>query len=99
VLAGFAAPGDPDGTRMRVDAIIVACEQGEDLAREIARLWPVEDYGTALDLAVVEGLAVPEAQRHQWKPSAPSSLTGVPGQMTGLTRLTAASGGTEGFPK
>jgi hypothetical protein len=69
VLAGFAAPGDPDGPRMRVDAIVVPCEQAEDLAREIAKLWPVEDCGTALDLAVVEGLAVPEAQRHEWEAS------------------------------
>ena len=54
---------------MPVGAIIVPCEQAEDLAREIAKLWPVEDYGTALDLAVVEGLAVPEAQRYEWETS------------------------------
>jgi hypothetical protein len=30
------------------------------------RLWPVEDYGTALDLAIVEGLARVDATRHEW---------------------------------
>lgn len=44
------------------------CEQAEDLAREIAELWP-EDYGTALDLAAVEGLAVPGTQRREWEAS------------------------------
>jgi hypothetical protein len=55
LLAGFAAPAGPDSPRIRVDAIIVPCKEAEDLAREIAKLWPVEDYGTALDLAVVAG--------------------------------------------
>jgi hypothetical protein len=49
-----------------VDAIIVPCSQAEDLAAEIARLWPVEGYGTALDLAAVEGLARADAARHEW---------------------------------
>ena len=35
---------------MRVDAIIVPSSQAEDLAAQIARQWPVEGYGTALDL-------------------------------------------------
>lgn len=64
-LAGFAAPKGPCSPRMRVDAIIVSCSQAEDLAREIARLWPVEDY-TALDLAVLEGLASADADRRLW---------------------------------
>lgn len=66
VLAGFTAPKGPFSPRMRVDAIIVPCPQAEDLAREITRLWPVEDYGTALDLAVLEGLASMDADRHLW---------------------------------
>jgi hypothetical protein len=51
---------------MRVDAIIVPCSQAEDLAGEIARLWPVEDYGTALDLAEVEGFKRSNASRREW---------------------------------
>jgi hypothetical protein len=66
VLAGFVAPQGPASPRMRVDAIIVPCSQAEDLARDIARLWPVEDGGTALDLAVVEGLSSVTATRHDW---------------------------------
>jgi hypothetical protein len=54
-LAGFVAPAGPASPRMRVDAIIVPCPQAEDLADQIARVWPVDDGGTALDLAVVEG--------------------------------------------
>lgn len=66
VLAGFAAPKGPDSPRMRVDAIVVPCSQAEDLAGEIARLWPVEGYGTALDLAEVEGLKRSDASRREW---------------------------------
>ena len=43
------------------------CSQAEDLANEIARLWPVEGYGTALDLALVEGFASMGAVRHEWE--------------------------------
>jgi hypothetical protein len=66
VLAGFVAPKGPCSPRMRVDAIIVPCSQAVDLAEEIAKLWPVEDYGTALDLAAVEGLVTADAGRHEW---------------------------------
>ena len=45
-----------------MDAIIVPCA----LAEEIARLWPVEGCGTALDLALVEGFAGMNAERHEW---------------------------------
>ncbi len=51
---------------MRVDAIIVPCSQAEDLAGEIARLWPVDGYGTSLDLAVMEGFASMDAGRPLW---------------------------------
>jgi hypothetical protein len=49
---------------MRVDAIIVPASQADDLANQIARLWPV-DHGacTALDLAIVEGLAAADSTR------------------------------------
>lgn len=70
MLAGFVAPRGPASPRMRVDAIIVPCSQAEDLATDIARLWPVEGYGNALSLAVVEGFARMDADRHLW---------GVPG--------------------
>ena len=66
VLAGFVAPKGPASPRMRVDAIVVPCSQAEELAGEIAKLWPVDGYGTALDLAVVEGLTSPNASRHLW---------------------------------
>jgi|HubBroStandDraft_6_1064221.scaffolds.fasta_scaffold829751_1 hypothetical protein len=79
VLAGFVAPKGPGSPRMRVDAIIVPCSQAEDLAAEIARLWPVEDYGTALgtalDLAIVEGLVKVTATRHEWDASGSEFLT------------------------
>jgi hypothetical protein len=44
-----------------------ARSQAEDLAGEIARLWPL-DYGggTALDLAVIEGFASMDAQHPLW---------------------------------
>ena len=51
---------------MRPDAIVVRCSRAEDLADELARLWPVEGYGTALYLAVVEGVASSDADRHEW---------------------------------
>ncbi len=68
VLTGFVAPAEPAGPRMRVDAVIVTVSQADDLADEIARLWPV-DHGnsTALDLAIVEGLATTDATRHLWE--------------------------------
>lgn len=57
---------------MRVDAIIVPCAQVEDLAGEIARLWPVEDGGgTALDLALVEGMDSPDAEQRLWGANGP----------------------------
>jgi hypothetical protein len=66
VLAGFVAAAGPDSPRMRVDAIIVPCSQADDLADQIASQWPVDGYGTALDLAVVEGLATVNADRPVW---------------------------------
>ncbi len=66
VLAGFVAPARPASPRMRVDAIIVPCSQAEDLASEIARLWRLDDGGTALDFAIVEGLACMDADRRVW---------------------------------
>ncbi len=48
MLAGFVAPAGPASPRMRVDAIIVPSSQAEDLADQIARLWPVDGYGTRL---------------------------------------------------
>jgi len=74
-LAGFVAPKGPESPRMRVDAIIVPSSQAEDLAAQIARLWPVEGYGTALDLAVVEGLASRDADHRQWEESGPEFLS------------------------
>jgi hypothetical protein len=65
-LAGFVAPAGPDSPRMRVDAIIVACAQATSLATEIAKLWPVDYGGTALDLAVVEGCASADTDRYEW---------------------------------
>lgn len=41
---------------------------------QIARLWPVEGHGTALDLAVVEGLASQDADHRQWEESGPEFL-------------------------
>jgi hypothetical protein len=38
----------------------------------------------------------PPDQENGW---VPSSLAGAPAQITGLARLTAAAGGTEGIPK
>jgi hypothetical protein len=50
---------------MRADTIIVPVAQADDLANEIARLWPVDRGAcTALDLAIVEGLAAADATRH-----------------------------------
>jgi hypothetical protein len=66
VLAGFVAPGGPVSRRMRVDAITVPCSQAEDLADQIARQWPADGYGTALDLAVVEGFATMDSPRPVW---------------------------------
>jgi hypothetical protein len=66
-LAGFVAPRGPFSPRMRVDAIIVPVAQVRDLAAEIAKLWPVEEGGTALDLAVVEGLESAGAELRLWQ--------------------------------
>lgn len=67
VLAGFVEPAGPASPRIRVDAIIVPVSQADDLANEIARLWPVDHRAcTALDLAIVEGLATAGATRHLW---------------------------------
>ena len=72
VLAGYTAPADPDGPRMRVDAIIVPASQAQGLADEIASLWPIDWGGTALDLAVVEGLATMAADRVLWAAPGPA---------------------------
>lgn len=66
LLAGFACPAGPASPRMRVDAIIVPCEQAVALAEEISKLWPIDDDGTALDLAVVEGLGHADDTRRMW---------------------------------
>jgi len=81
MLAGFVAPAGPASPRLRVDAIIVPCSQAEDLASQIAGQWKVDGYGTALDVAVVEGFASAKAERplwaatgyefHPWRRSAP----------------------------
>jgi hypothetical protein len=81
---------------VRVDTIIVPVAQADDLANEIARLWPV-DRGAcnALDLAIVEGLAATDATRHLWE--APGSEFGPwrPDFVTGWMPRSAASGGVE----
>src|SRR5260370_7459178 len=46
--------------------VIVSCSQAEDLVGEIARLWPVDGYGTTLDLALMEGFASMDAGRPLW---------------------------------
>jgi hypothetical protein len=66
VLAGYAAPAGPDSPRMRVDAIIVPTPMAGGLADEIESQWPIEGGGTALDLAVVEGLDRQNTTRMQW---------------------------------
>lgn len=66
VLAGFVAPAGPASPRMRVDAIIVPRSQADSLADEIARLWPVDDGHTALDIALVEAFAGMDAERPLW---------------------------------
>lgn len=71
ILAGFAAPAGPASPRMQVDAIIVPCSQAAELASEIARLWPLEDGGTALDLVVVEGFSSMDAERPCWQMPGP----------------------------
>ena len=63
---GFVAPAGPASPRMRVDALIVPCSQAEDCAGEIARLWPLDGYGTSLDLAVMEGSASMTPGRPLW---------------------------------
>jgi hypothetical protein len=77
-LAGFVSPKGPFSPRMRVDAIIVPSSHVEDLASEIARLWPVEEGGTALDLALVEGLASADATRHLWQAGGSDFAPGQP---------------------
>jgi hypothetical protein len=96
VLAGFAAPKGPDSPRMRVDAIIVPCSQAEDLAAQIARLWPIEGYGTALDLAEVEGLTRSNASRREWGAPGWEFLSWRAGAQDWLALNSAVSGGTDG---
>lgn len=71
VLAGFVAPAGPASPRMQVDAITVPCSQAENFASEIARLWPLNDGGTALDLAAIEGFGSVDAERPCWAMSGP----------------------------
>jgi hypothetical protein len=77
-LAGFVAPKGPFSPRMRVDAIIVPCSQTHDLASEIARQWPVELGRTALDLALVEGLATLDVTRREWQADGSDFAPGQP---------------------
>lgn len=74
VLAGFAAPAGPASPRMNVDAIIVPSEQAVGLAEDVAKLWPLDDRGTALDLAIVEGLAQAGATQRMWGCPGPEFL-------------------------
>jgi hypothetical protein len=64
MLAGFTAPAD---LRLRVDAVIVPVSQAAGLARQIAELWPAEDGGDALGLAMVEGFAASDNDKHLWE--------------------------------
>jgi hypothetical protein len=80
VLAGFTAPTRAAYPRVTVDTIIVPWSQADGLADDIARLWPVKDRWTALDLAIVAALAGPDADRHlwdaprQWRTESPEAL-------------------------
>ncbi len=53
---------------MRIDAIIVPSSEGSGLANEIARLWLLDGGcgGSALDVAVVEGLTRMDASKCLW---------------------------------
>lgn len=66
LLAGFVALAGPASPWMRVDTIIVRCEQAAGLAEEIANLWPLDDGSTALDRAVVDGLDRPNTTHRRW---------------------------------
>jgi len=76
-LAGFVAPKGPFSPRMRVDAIIVPVPHVHDLAAEIAKLWPADYVGTALDLAVVEGLEAADATRRLWQAGGSEFAPGI----------------------
>jgi hypothetical protein len=67
----------------------------EDPAGEITRPWPVDGYGTSLDLAVTEGFASMTPGLGYGPRPAPGSGPGAPAPMTGLARRSAVSGGTE----
>jgi hypothetical protein len=75
VLAGFAAPADPASARMNVDAIIVPSSGAWGLASEIARLWPLQGHGSALDIAVVEGVSSVGSATRLWGMSGSDFLT------------------------
>lgn len=51
---------------MRVESIILPCRQAEDLAHEIAGLWPLDFGGTALGIALVGGFAGANAAKPCW---------------------------------
>jgi hypothetical protein len=48
---------------MRVDTAIVPAAEAAGLADEIASLWPVDEEGTALDLAIMAGLVNQDTDR------------------------------------
>ena len=78
-LAGFAAPARPASPRVRVDSIIVPSSEALGLAREIARLWPVDGGRSALDVAMVRGFRAwtPETTAGDGQSAAPRSSPGV----------------------
>jgi hypothetical protein len=51
---------------MRVDTAIVPAAEAAGLAGEIASLWPVDEGGTALDLAIMAGLVDQDTDRVLW---------------------------------
>jgi hypothetical protein len=66
-LAGFAAPARAASPRLRIDSIIVPSPEALGLAREIARLWPIDECRGALDLAVVKGFPRLAANDESWQ--------------------------------
>jgi hypothetical protein len=66
-LAGFAGPARPVSPRLRIDSIIVPCSEALGLAREIAKLWPIDGGRSALDVAVVQGFPRLDASDYSWR--------------------------------
>lgn len=79
LLAGQVADDEGRPEQLRIDALCVAAQQAEALARAVDEDWPEPAFGElALDLALAEGWQAWDAETPIWTANGREALSGVP---------------------